>query len=89
MVSKACWWAGVQRKRTGVPLTLSLRVNSFSGCMMWAKLGMYVFDCTKTPLTLRSSGNRLVGGTMRRMGSKFLSARRVPLALARKPKKVH
>ena len=34
-------------------------------------------DCTKTPSVLRSSGT-FVGGTMRRTGSRFLSARRVP-----------
>ena len=43
-------------------------------------------DVAKTPRVERSSW-RLVGGTIRRMGSKFLAARRTPEASTSKPKK--
>ncbi len=42
-------------------------------------------DWTKSPSVMRNSG-KFVGGTMRVMGSRFLSARRVPVLSTRKPK---
>jgi hypothetical protein len=73
----SCAFCVVSSQIKGTGLPLAERVSVVRGATMWEYRGMKRDDGTNTPSVLRSSG-KLVGGTMQRTGSRFLSARRVP-----------